>query len=103
MRRFIPLLFLVMLALPGPAWARMVAIEASAPLTDHSEASMERALRGAVELCVQHASSLGLLRVKFERAVLLRDRLIVMMLATDEDTEDAESVPQPDNPGELKI
>jgi len=101
MRRFIPLLLFIMLALPSSAWARVVAIEASAPVADRSEAAMDLALRGAVEVCVRHATSLGLSWIRFERAALVGNRLLVLMVASDDEDGDADEIetsPAPEGP-----
>ena len=79
---------LLVLAAPLPTWARVVAIETSAPLSDHSDQAIERALKGALDTCVRGATAMGLSFIWLDRASVLADKLVVRMVATDEEVED---------------
>jgi hypothetical protein len=83
---------LLVLATSTPGWARMVKIETVVPLTDRSDASVDLALRSAVDICVRGAAAMGLAWVRLQQAALAGDRLVVRMLASDEDQEDEDEV-----------
>lgn len=98
LNRLIALTLLLVLAMPSSGWARMVAFEAAAPLTDGSDSSVERALRGAVDTCVRAATAMGLSWIWVHRVALAGDQLVVQMIATDEDDEDEEDADTPSAP-----
>jgi len=79
---------LLTLAAPTAAPARVTRIESTAPLPDHSDQTIGRAVRAAVDRCVRDATAMGLLWIWLEDALVLRDRVIVKMVATDEVEED---------------
>jgi len=76
------------LATPACAWARVVKIETSAPLSDHSDQGIEQAVKGALDTCVRGATAMGLSWIWLDRAVVLQDKVVVQMIATDEEVED---------------
>ena len=84
------LMLALMLALNAPtaAWARVAKIESTAPLPDHSDQAIDRAIKAAVDKCVRGATAMGLLWIWVEDALVLTDRVIVKMIATDEVEED---------------
>jgi hypothetical protein len=91
MRTLEPLIsitLLLVLAISTPGWARMVKIETAAPLADRSDASVEVALKDAVDICVRGAGAMGLAWIRLQQVVLAGDQLVVRMLASDEDQED---------------
>src|SRR5262245_5022792 len=79
---------LLVLAAPPPAWARVVTIQTSAPLSDHSDQAIDRALKGALDTCVRGATAMGLSFIRLDGASVLTDKVIVRMVATDEEVED---------------
>lgn len=83
---------LLVLAISTPGWARMVKIETAAPLTDRSDASVELALKGAVDICVRGAGAMGLAWIRLQQVILAGDHLVVSMVASDEDQEDEDEV-----------
>jgi len=89
-RRLLGVVLLLALAAPAPAWARVIKIERAAPLSDHSEQSIDAALKGAVDTCVRDATAMGLSWIRLDRAQVLKDQVVVQMLATDEEVEDDE-------------
>jgi hypothetical protein len=76
------------LAAPTTTWARVAKIETTAPLQDHSDRAIERALRAAVDTCVSGATAMGLSWIRLDDALVLADRVVVRMIASDEDMED---------------
>jgi hypothetical protein len=71
----------------APAWARTVAIESSAPLTDRSPDAIRSAARVAIERGVEEARTMGLPHVALHDATVEGDRLTVQLIATDEEGE----------------
>lgn len=95
-----PAVLLVLLGLlaAAPVGATVVVIETAAALEDLSEQSVYSALARAVEASIRRAAAMGLSTIWLEQAVLLTDRVVVRMRATDEGAEDeaadtAEAVP----------
>jgi hypothetical protein len=84
------LTLVLVLALSSPGWARSVTLQAAAPLPDRSDASVARALAEAVDACVRRAAALGLSWIQLHGAILVGDRVIVQMIATDDESEDGE-------------
>ncbi len=101
-RQLLSISLLLVLAMSSPGWARVVKMETAAPLTDQSDASVDRALKGAVATCVRGALAMGLSSIWLNRAVLAGDHVIVQMIATDDDEEDedeaAAPAPEPPSP-----
>jgi hypothetical protein len=90
------LLCLLILAIPSAGWTRMIEVEAVAALTDLSDAAVEVAFKDAVRTCVRRATMLGLVWIRFQRAIVVGDRLTVQMIGSDEDDADDEAVPAPE-------
>lgn len=88
--RWLTVALLVALAVAPPAFARVVSIETTAPLADHSDQSIDRAIKGAVATSVQGAIAMGLAWIWLHETRVLQDAIIVRMIATDEDLEDDE-------------
>src|SRR5882724_3942356 len=88
---------LTVLALATPVLARVVTIEGASTLTDASETSVERALDQAIATCLKTAEGMGLSWVKLDRVLLKGDRVVVEMLASD-DEEDTQRDASPDGP-----
>jgi hypothetical protein len=78
---------LVLLGCAGPAWARVVGFTSAAPLPDTSDASLERAIRMAVDQCVQEATAMGLSWIALHDATVKGDSIVIHMVATDEESE----------------
>jgi len=77
---------------PGLASARTVRMQASAPLEDFSERAVEAAIERAVDRCFRSADSTGLSWARVEDASVLADRVVVRVLASDEEAGDHEEV-----------
>ncbi len=105
LRRLVSVPLLLVLAMSSPGWARVIKMETAAPLKDQSDASVELALKGAVDTCARGALAMGLSWIRLHRAVLAGDQVIVQMIATDDDDEDEEDeaaapAPEPPSPKE---
>ena len=87
-RRLASVALLLTFAAAAPAWARVVKIEATEPLPDHSDQAVEGALKGALDRCVRGATAMGLSWIWLDRALVLTDKVIVSMVATDDDVDD---------------
>jgi hypothetical protein len=81
---------LLLLAMAMPAGATVVKIETAAALADQSEKTLDAALTQAVEKCIRGAAAMGLSTVWFDQAFVMPGRVVVRMLATDEDLENEE-------------
>jgi hypothetical protein len=73
----------------GAAWARTVKLEAAEPLSDASDPAVERALKNALDSCVRRATAMGLAWIWLQDATVLPNRVIVKMVASDEDPDEA--------------
>jgi hypothetical protein len=73
----------------GAAWARTVKFEAAEPLSDASDPAVERALKSALDSCVQRATAMGLAWIWLQDAAVLPNKVIVRMVASDEDPDEA--------------
>src|SRR5256712_8867962 len=71
-----------------PVRARVGKIEAEEPLPDRSDQAVEGALQGALDRCVRGATAMGLSWIWLDRALVLTDKVIVSMVATDDDVDD---------------
>ena len=87
---------LVVLTLALPAFARIAAIETSAPLSDHSDEAIEAALTQAVVVAVRGAVAMGLPWVRVRQAVVVEDVVTVQIVATDTEPDD-EEMAEPDS------
>jgi hypothetical protein len=65
----------------------MVKIQASAPLSDRSDRSVEQALKSAIDSCVRGATAMGLSWIWLDDAAVRGDSVIVQMVATDDEAE----------------
>lgn len=88
--------FLV-LSVAAPAAARIAAIETTAPLEDHSKASIESAIKQALQTAVRGAMAMGLPWVQVDQAVVFADAVIVKILASDSRFEDSETPGEDDD------
>ncbi len=79
----------MVLATASASPARVVKIETTAPLDDHSEGSIERAVAGAVETSVRGAVAMGLSRLVLEDARVMGAAVIIYLVATDDDQDDS--------------
>jgi hypothetical protein len=82
---------LLVLALSAPVSATVVKIETAASLADQSEKSLDSALSQAVETSIRGAAAMGLFKVWFDQAFVMPGRVVVRMLATDEEIEGEEA------------
>jgi hypothetical protein len=81
----VALMFLIGFA--SPALATVAAIETKTPLADHSEQGIRSAIEGAVKASAKAAAAMGLLRLALDKALVLKDSVVVRVLATDESDE----------------
>jgi hypothetical protein len=96
--RLIMALGLVVLA-ASPSWARVATIQTTAPLGDHSVASIKAAVTEAVRTAIRGAAAMGLSRVRLNHALVLQDAVVIQLLATDADEAlPDESAPEADQP-----
>ncbi len=79
---------LVLLATAVPVSATIVKLETAVALTDRSEPAVDAAIRQAVETAVRGVAAMGLSTLRFNQAVVLSDRVVVSLLATDEVEDD---------------
>ncbi len=73
---------------PPPVATRVVKIEVTEPMPDYSEGSIEGAFKKAVEISVEGAAAMGLSWVRLDEAKILKRRVMVRMIATDEELEE---------------
>lgn len=89
---------LLIIATAAPSAARLIAIQAIAPLRGHGEHSIQSAIQEAVESALKDALAMGLPWVRLMRALVLEDAVAVQILATDVDPKagGGEKAPGPD-------
>lgn len=75
---------LLVIVAPATAWARVVDIETTVALPDHSDQAIEGALENAVDTCVRGATAMGLTSIWLNRALVLTDKVVIKMTASDE-------------------
>ncbi|MGH7263603.1 MAG: hypothetical protein ACREMB_01960 [Candidatus Rokuibacteriota bacterium] len=102
------LTLIIVLSLAAPAAARIAAIETTAPLDDHSQESIESAIRQALQSAVRGAVAMGLPWVQVDQAVVFADAVIVKILASDsrfedDDTPDEDVSPEAVKPAAIPI
>jgi len=92
MRKFVPLALtlVLLLAMVPPAWARVVVIEATVPLADDSEETLKSAVKKAIENAVRGAAALGLRSLQVNGAQVFSNALVLRLIGTDEDPDDAD-------------
>lgn len=84
------------LLLAGPAVAGTALLKATALLQDRSEHSVRTAILEAIEVGVRRAVAMGLPWVHIRPPLLMEDRVIVEIVATDAAPEDeGQPGPQP--------
>jgi len=86
------LTLLIALATVSPASARVVLLQASAALENHSEPAIEHALREALDVVVSGALAMGLSSMRVDRARVLDDMVIISVVATDAEVDEPDSV-----------
>jgi hypothetical protein len=77
----------------SPSFADFATIETTAPLADHSPASIDAALRKAVRTALQGAMAMGFQHVHLRHVVIVGETMVIQLLATDSDADD-DSVPE---------
>jgi hypothetical protein len=87
MRGFAVAAFLATLTAPAMASAKVVTIEATAALPDMSDKTIEGALESAVDTCVRGAAAMGLTSIWLDRALVLTDKVVIKMTASDEEAD----------------
>ena len=81
--------------LSGPAQAETVTIEASAALADRSDATLDGALGLAIETTIRSAAAMGFTMVRFDRAIVHDDHVVVRIVASDSADDDVEEAETP--------
>ena len=76
----------------APTHAGEALIEATAPLADHSRESIEAAVTAAIDKAVRGASAMGFAWCELRDAQLAGNWVIVQILATDEDPDQADAI-----------
>src|SRR5262245_50191016 len=79
----VAVLTLAAVFLAGGAQAETVTIEASAALADRTDAALDGALGLAIETTIRSAAAMGFTMVRFDRAIVLDDRVVVRIVASD--------------------
>ena len=103
-RLFVVMVLLTLIIAPGMAVARVVTIEATAALPDVSDRAIEGALETAVDTCVRGAAAMGLTSIWLDRALVLTDKVVIKMTASDEDDHSAvRSLSQPTRERQVKV
>jgi hypothetical protein len=87
MRGFVVVAVLATLIAPAMASAKVVTIEATAALPDLSDRTIEGALESAVDTCVRGAAAMGLTSIWLDRALVLTDKVVIKMTASDEEAD----------------
>ena len=87
LRQFACVAILLAIVVPATAWARVVTIETTAALPDRSDQSIEGALENAVDTCVRGAAAMGLTSIWLDRALVLSDKVVIKMIASDESAD----------------
>lgn len=77
----------------SPGVARLAAIEATAPLQDHSEQSVKSAIKTAVKTAMRGALAMGLPWIQILQTYVYLDMVSVQILATDKEPEAVEPGP----------
>jgi len=87
------------LALVTPALADTVVITAAAPLENQSDEAVQAALDAAVGTAVDGAMEMGLRPIRLASAEVWSDRVVVQVVATDSEWDEADrDMPAPDEP-----
>jgi len=84
------LALLIGLAAASPAFARVVVMQTSAALENHTEPAIERALREALDVALDGAVAMGLSWMRVDRARVLDDAVVVWVVASDEEMDDSD-------------
>jgi hypothetical protein len=103
MRGFVVVALLATLIAPAMAVARIVTIEATAALPDRSDRAIEGALETAVDTCVRGAAAMGLTSIWLDRALVLTDKVVIKMTASDEDADHSATSSQPTRERQVKV
>jgi hypothetical protein len=102
MRRFVVVAFLATLIAPAMASAKVVTIEATAALPDLSDRTIEGALESAVDTCVRGAAAMGLTSIWLDRALVLTDKVVIKMTASDEEADQSAAKNGPTKERQMK-
>jgi hypothetical protein len=86
---------LATLLLGCAAHAETVTIEASAALADRTDAALDGALGRAIETTIRSAAAMGFTMVRFDRAIVLDDRVVVRIVASDGAEDDVQEADVP--------
>jgi len=102
MRGFAVVAILATLIAPAMASARVVTIETTAALSDLSDRSIEGALENAVDTCVRGAAAMGLTSIWLDRALVLTDKVVIKMTASDEEADQSAAKDRPTKERQVK-
>ena len=102
MRGFVVGAFLATLIAPAMASAKVVTIEATAVLPDLSDRTIEGALESAVDTCVRGAAAMGLTSIWLDRALVLTDKVVIKMTASDEEADQSAARNRPTKERQVK-
>ena len=84
---------LLTLGFVAPAAASVVVITSAAPLQEQSDEGIQAALDDAVGRAVEGAAQMGLRPVQLTDAQVWSDRVVVQVLATDEQPDEGDRGP----------
>jgi hypothetical protein len=87
MRVFVWLAAASLILATSPVSARVVRMETTVALHDHSEPSIRQAVREAFDTSVRGAIAMGFSRVWVDEARVLPAAVVLAMVATDEDDD----------------
>jgi len=102
MKGFAIVAFLATLTAPAIASAKVVTIETTAALSDLSDRTIEGALENAVDTCVRGAAAMGLTSIWLDRALVLTDKVVIKMTASDEDADQSAAKDRPTKERQVK-
>jgi len=102
MRGFAVVGFLATLIAPAMTSAKVVTIETTAALPDLSDRAIEGALESAVDTCVRGAAAMGLTSIWLDRALVLTDKVVIKMTASDEEADQSAAKGRPTKERQVK-
>jgi hypothetical protein len=90
MTRSVPLVLALILVgtVALPSFAQVAVITTTAPLADHSEVTVDAAVKLAIQTAARGAVAMGLPHLRLHRALILQDAVMVEVVAADADASD---------------
>ena len=89
------IIIIIVAVAPAPGFTATATIETAASLADHSAASIKAALTEAVTSAVRGAVAMGLHHVHLNAAQVVRDAVVIQLVATDEEPDQGSSAEDP--------